>query len=72
MASRGPIDTPMVANLNASARVNSSTGSIDDMKLCIERMGTADEVAKLIAFLLSDESTYTTGACYTIDGGYTA
>ena len=67
MASRGLIDTPMLANFNAHAQVNSSAGS-----LCIERIGTADEVAKLIAFLLSDESTYTTGACYTIDGGYTA
>lgn len=40
--------------------------------LLIKRMGTPDEVARLIAFLLSDESTYTTGACYTVDGGFTA
>lgn len=40
--------------------------------LCVKRMGTADEVARLIAFLLSDESTYTTGACYTVDGGFTS
>ena len=39
--------------------------------LCVKRMGTPDEVARLIAFLLSDESTYTTGACYTVDGGLT-
>ena len=42
------------------------------IKLCIERRGSPDEVAKLIAFLLSDESSYVTGSCYTIDAGVTA
>ncbi|KAK4698089.1 hypothetical protein P7C71_g59, partial [Lecanoromycetidae sp. Uapishka_2] len=46
--------------------------SIDGAKLAIERRGRPEEVAKLIAFLLSEESTYTTGSCYTVDGGYTA
>ena len=40
--------------------------------LAIKRMGTPDEVARLVAFLLSEESNYTTGACYTIDGGWMA
>ena len=42
--------------------------SIQSM-LCIQRQGSPEEVAKLIAFLLSDESSYTTGACYTVVGG---
>lgn len=37
----------------------------------INRMGKPEEVAKLITFLLSDDSTFTTGAIYTIDGGMT-
>ena len=42
------------------------------MNLCMQRLGTPNEVAKLIAFLLSDESSYVTGACYEIDAGITA
>jgi 3alpha(or 20beta)-hydroxysteroid dehydrogenase len=35
----------------------------------MKRMGTAEEVAKLVLFLLSDESSYITGAEIAIDGG---
>ena len=50
-------------------KVALATSSIGEIKLTINRTGRPEEVAKLIAFLLSDESTYTTGSCYTIDGG---
>ena len=36
------------------------------------RCGEPEEVAALIAFLASDESTYMTGAIVPIDGGYTS
>ena len=58
----------MLQEFNANTPHPSSIGSI----LCIQRQGSAEEVAKLIAFLLSDEISYTTGACYTIDGGLMA
>ena len=35
----------------------------------IGRVGTADEVAALILYLLSDEAGWVTGACMPIDGG---
>ena len=37
--------------------------------LPLRRLGTADEVAHLVVFLASDESTYITGAEHIIDGG---
>ncbi len=33
------------------------------------RRGTPDEIAAVVAFLLSNESTYITGAAYNVDGG---
>lgn len=38
--------------------------------VALRRSGKAEEVASLIAFLLGDESTYITGATYSIDGGW--
>ena len=34
------------------------------------RTGTPEEVADLVAFLVSDRSNFTTGSSVSIDGGY--
>lgn len=38
-------------------------------RIALRRMGRADEVASVIAFLLSDESSYMTGCWIPVDGG---
>lgn len=38
----------------------------------IPRMGRPEEVASMVAFLASDESSYCTGAAFVIDGGHLA
>ncbi len=61
----GPIDTEML-NVRTPEQ-NQRRLQLVPMK----RMGTAEEVARLVLFLLSDESGYITGAEVAIDGGAT-
>ncbi len=61
----GPIDTEML-NVRTPEQ-NAQRVQLVPMK----RMGTAEEVARLVVFLLSDESGYITGAEVAIDGGAT-
>jgi NAD(P)-dependent dehydrogenase (short-subunit alcohol dehydrogenase family) len=59
----GAIDTPFdVALFPANARPDVPLG----------RMGTAEEVASVVAFLLSDAASYVSGATWRVDGGRTA
>lgn len=36
------------------------------------RLGTPEDIAKLVAFLASDDAAFITGQTYVIDGGLTA
>ncbi|WP_168627793.1 MULTISPECIES: SDR family NAD(P)-dependent oxidoreductase [unclassified Cryobacterium] len=62
----GYIDTPLLAGLPKEA-YDALVG-----KHPIGRLGTAQEVANLVLFLLSDEAAFVTGSQYLVDGAYTA
>jgi NAD(P)-dependent dehydrogenase (short-subunit alcohol dehydrogenase family) len=64
----GLIDTPMAADL-----VNDPERKAQVLAAYpISRVGTPEEVAKLILYVASDEARWVTGSLFTIDGGLTA
>lgn len=58
----GYIETPLISHIDQQMLIQ---------KHPIGRLGTPQEVAELICFLLSDQASFITGAQYVIDGGYT-
>jgi NAD(P)-dependent dehydrogenase (short-subunit alcohol dehydrogenase family) len=63
----GYIKTPLVKNNLPEEAVPMLEGLHP-----IGRLGESDEVAAVVLFLLSDESSFVTGSQYAVDGGYTS
>jgi NAD(P)-dependent dehydrogenase (short-subunit alcohol dehydrogenase family) len=64
--SPGLIDTPMTRTPDESQKqLNKNFLST----IPLERMGSPDEIAKAVAFLASDDSSYITGIELSVDGG---
>ncbi|TDB27688.1 SDR family NAD(P)-dependent oxidoreductase [Stenotrophomonas sp. ATCM1_4] len=62
----GFIDTPLLQGMDAQAYAGLVALHPAG------RLGTADEVAELTCFLLSDKASFITGSYHLVDGGYSA
>ena len=67
----GTIDTPSLQD-----RINALADPVKARKDFIERqpmgrLGTADDITPLLVYLASDESSFATGAMFSVDGGMT-
>jgi NAD(P)-dependent dehydrogenase (short-subunit alcohol dehydrogenase family) len=73
----GTIDTPLVQHSVDLYSKKSGTKREDiykelEMAQPIHKLGTSEEIARMVCFLCSDQTPFMTGALVSIDGGYTA
>lgn len=70
----GPVDTAMLRALEQNA-IDAGTTDIRERGVSIipmKRFAMADEIAKFVRFLASDDASYSSGATYLVDGGMLA
>lgn len=65
----GYIKAPMSAEMFAESRVD--RGRIEQ-RLPMQRLGAADEIAAVVAFLVSEDASYVAGVVLPVDGGWCA
>jgi NAD(P)-dependent dehydrogenase (short-subunit alcohol dehydrogenase family) len=68
--SPGTIDTPGLNDLLASAAAGQERVKMIHNSVPLGRFGTADEIARAVVFLASDDASYITGTELFVDGGF--
>lgn len=67
--SPGPIETPIFTNSGMNDEQYQALKSQIEMMVPMSRFGKAEEIANVVNFLASDESSYITGVDLCVDGG---
>jgi NAD(P)-dependent dehydrogenase (short-subunit alcohol dehydrogenase family) len=62
------IYTALTENVTKNEEIHKTMSNLHPLG----RLGEAEEVAGVIAFLASSEASFVTGAIWMVDGGYTA
>ncbi len=65
----GPVDTPFLHDSAIAFPDPEKAVAEAGEKTLLKRLGKPDDIAKLVAFLAGDESSWITGSSYIIDGG---
>jgi meso-butanediol dehydrogenase / (S,S)-butanediol dehydrogenase / diacetyl reductase len=68
----GPVDTPMLASTSGTPELTARERTRTQHRNLIGRLGRPEEIASIIAFLMSEEAGSMTGSIVAVDGGWTA
>jgi NAD(P)-dependent dehydrogenase (short-subunit alcohol dehydrogenase family) len=68
----GAIDTPMLRRSHARDADPAAARARSIARHPMGRLGRAEEVARAVLFLSSDDASFTTGSCLMVDGGWIA
>jgi len=68
----GAIDTPLLRRAFARSADPAAAKARSAARHPMGRLGRAEEVARAALFLAGDESSFTTGSCLRVDGGWLA
>ena len=69
VVSPGPIETPGIAGLTPNEEQRKEFYKMLASQVPLGRMGQPDEIAKVVVFLASDDSSFVTGTELFADGG---
>ncbi len=68
----GPVDTPMLAGTSATPELTRRERARTEHRNLLGRLGRPEEIAAMIAFIMSDDAGSMTGSVVAVDGGWTA
>ena len=65
----GPIETPIYSKMGMPQEQLDQFGASVSQSVPLKRFGSADEIAKTVLFLASDDASYINGVEFEVDGG---
>jgi NAD(P)-dependent dehydrogenase (short-subunit alcohol dehydrogenase family) len=65
----GPVTTPILGKVGLSDEAIQQFAGAMQQRVPLKRYGTPEDIAKLVAFISSDDASFITGSEYVIDGG---
>jgi NAD(P)-dependent dehydrogenase (short-subunit alcohol dehydrogenase family) len=68
--SPGPVNTPLWGKVGMAQEQLIQVSDLIQSKVPLRKFGTSEEIAKAVIFLASDDSSFTTGAEFVVDGGF--